>query len=91
MDEYLLVMELQAYDLWRVFSIFIDLDPGLPRQLREHFLGIERELILYQVWTKNSIVVQTLQEATKNETVNKFKESASYYATVFEALFRRLK
>ena len=43
-------LQLPAYELWVTFQTFIMLDPNLPRQLREHFLDIERQLTLHLVW-----------------------------------------
>ena len=54
-------LELPAYELWVTFQTFITLDPNLPRQLREHFLDIERQLVLHLIWQKDTIVVKKLQ------------------------------
>ena len=55
-------LDLHAFELWKTFQTFIQLDPNLPRQLREHFLDIERQLTLHLIWQKNTIVVKKLQE-----------------------------
>lgn len=54
-------VNLPAYDLWVLFQTFITLDPNLPRQLREHFLDIERQLVLHLIWQKETAVVQKLE------------------------------
>jgi len=65
---------LHAFELWKTFQTFIQLDPNLPRQLREHFLDIERQLTLYLIWQKNTIVVKKLQNIiAKNDQEEKYK------------------
>ena len=59
-QELLEELDLNAFELWKTFQTFIQLDPNLPRQLREHFLDIERQLTLHLIWQKNTIVVQKL-------------------------------
>jgi len=54
-------LELPAYELWLTFQTFITVDPNLPRQLREHFLDIERQLVLHLIWQKDTMVVKKLQ------------------------------
>ena len=36
------LVDLPAYELWVTFSAFMNVDPNMPRQLREHLLDIER-------------------------------------------------
>ena len=61
-QEMLEELDLHAFELWKTFQTFIQLDPNLPRQLREHFLDIERQLTVHLIWQKNTIVVKKLQE-----------------------------
>lgn len=61
MQDLLEEVNLPAYDLWVLFQTFITLDPNLPRQLREHFLDIERQLVLHLIWQKETAVVQKLE------------------------------
>ena len=49
-QELLEELDLNAFELWKTFQTFIQLDPNLPRQLREHFLDIERQLTLHLIW-----------------------------------------
>ena len=51
-----------AYELFLTFKTFISLDPNLPRQLREHFMDIERQLALHLSWKKGTFVVNKLQK-----------------------------
>lgn len=54
-------LELPAYQLWLTFQTsFIKLDPNMPRQLREHFLDIERSLTLHLIWQKDTLVVKKI-------------------------------
>lgn len=34
----------------------------MPRQLREHFLDIERQLTLHLIWQKDTYIVSRLQQ-----------------------------
>ena len=55
-------LQLPAYDLWVTFNTLITLDPNMPRQLREHFLDIERQLTLHLIWQKDTFIVSRLQQ-----------------------------
>jgi len=35
-------VKLPAYELWLTLETFLNLDPTMPRKLREHFLDLER-------------------------------------------------
>jgi hypothetical protein len=61
-EEMLDVLLMPAYQLFLTFRTFIALDPNLPRQLREHFMDIERQLALHLSWKKGTIVVNKLQK-----------------------------
>lgn len=61
-QELLEVIDLPAYDLWVLFQSFMTLDPNLPRQLREHFHDIERQLVLHLIWQKDTAVVKKLEQ-----------------------------
>ena len=56
------VLLMPAYQLFLTFRTFIALDPNLPRQLREHFMDIERQLALHLSWKKGTIVDNKLQK-----------------------------
>ena len=43
-------VQLPAYQLWITFESFLVLDPTMPNELRESFLDIERQLVVYYIW-----------------------------------------
>lgn len=38
-------LDLEAFDLWRTFESFLNLDTTMPRKLKDHFTQLERHLI----------------------------------------------
>lgn len=59
-QEMLIELGLPAYDLWKTFSSFINLDPHMPRQLKDHFFDIERQMVLHLIWQRDTFVVKKL-------------------------------
>ena len=69
------LLALPAYDLWVTFQTFSTLDPTLPRQLREHFFDIERQLVLHLIWRKDTIIVKKLQDVIARNQKEEEKEA----------------
>jgi hypothetical protein len=56
------VVSLPAYQLWITFESFMVLDPTMPNEIRESFLDLERQLVLYHIWQKGSDLVGKVEQ-----------------------------
>jgi len=74
-QDLLQMVNLSAYDFWQLFQTFTTLDPNLPRQLREHFLDIERQLVLHLAWDKRTDMVKTLEQIIENNKILEASEA----------------
>ena len=61
----LTVINLSAFDYWRILNSFLKFDPQMPRVLTNHFREIEIRIVSEAAWQNGSPVVQIIKELSK--------------------------
>ena len=65
---------MEAFDLWRTFESFTQIDSTMPRKLRDHFNFLERNLIQNLAWIQGSNFVKNCIEIRKQHELLLNKE-----------------
>ena len=55
------LVNLKAFDFWRILNSFFKFDPQMPRALNMHFRDTEVKIVSEAAWSFESSVVEVIQ------------------------------
>lgn len=67
-------LDLEAFDLWRTFESFLQLDTTMPRKLKDHFIQLEKYLIQSLSWKPGTSFVLNCKQMLNTPELQLEKE-----------------
>ena len=80
------VIDLKAFDFWRLLNSFLKFDPQMPKTLNDHFRQTEIKIVSEEAWRYGSPVVQFIKEVmttAQDETKQKNNEKSMQSCNLF--------
>jgi retinoblastoma-associated protein len=61
-NDVLQIVDLKAFDFWRLLNSFLKFDPQMPKSLNDHFRQTEIKIVSEDAWRNGSPVVLIIKE-----------------------------
>lgn len=68
-QDILSLIDLKAFDYWRILNSFLKFDAQMPRVLNNHFREIEVRIVSETAWQSGSPVVEIIKELSKSAAI----------------------
>ncbi len=69
------LVNLKAFDYWRLLNSFLKFDPQMPRALNTHFREIEIKIVSEAAWQSGSPVVEIIKEICKSQELGESSDA----------------